>query len=600
MTKASKTFLFSLSGIAGIGLLLLVIKLSVDHPYKKQLPEPPETSNLPAPLQKQISAAALKARLNPASINLGYLGMVYHSSGFYDKASQCYKLATKRDSSQWMWSYYMGYLSKELGENDAVVKYFGDVVRTTPENNLAWFYIGEGYQALGLNDKADSIFGKIIARGNDAVVSSGSSRKDLFPLNAYARFQLANIYLVTQRLADAERSLQETVQDQPSFGQAYRLLASIYSSKGDQETARKYMTRAGDLRIYTPPVDTMADILSRISLSDLYLLKQVDDAEKGGYNNFSLELISNALENIPDNKFIISKAIKIYLSRGFDKLAIPYIDRHIQYFSEEISEIRMVADLCMQRGLYAEATKYYEQALKILPDDVDLKLAMILCLGHEGKKQQAIDDMNRLIEKNGESLKILSNGVYIMDLIGEKERAVAYLSRLKDLFPADPKVLQLSGLELDQSGESDKALPLYEASYKRNPRDFTTARYLGELLMRQQMWGRAIDHYRNAIEYFPNEPYIQEKLGTLLVMCPDLKLRNYKEGMEYSERAFTNKASPAMTVVTAGRCLYESYAATGDKQNAYKYLIITANLARHEKAPSEILESLDKELQNFK
>lgn len=595
-----KSFLLAGAGILGLGILVLTVKIVTYNKYRSQLTDLPDMQTFSAPLKEQITDAWNRAGHNPTARNLGRLGMVFHSCAIYDKASQCYKLAIRKNRYKWVWNYYLGYLDKEMGDNTGAIENFTKVVGKNPENSLAWYYIGEGYQSVGSNDKAETIYNKIISSGEDNTSFVNSSRKDNFPLRTYVKFQMANIYLNTQQLDLAEKILKEIIEDQPSFGQAYRLLGNVYSLKGEEALSKHYVTRAGDLRIFTPPVDTIADILAHISRSDLYILKQVDDADKGGYPNFALELISTAIATLPEDKFVISRAIKLYLLRGFDKMALPYFDKHLQYFSDDIMEIRMVADLCMKRGLYSQALKYYYQGLKLLPDDVDIELAIVLCLGNEGKKQQAAELMEKLADRHKENLKVFTDGVYIMVLMGENGKALSYLAKLKERSPDNPKVLQLSGLALEQEGHNEKALALYELSYKGNPEDWTTARYLGELLMKLEMWERSISHYRKALEHFPNDPYILERLGTLLVMCPDAKLRNIPEGREYSERAFINKSSPPMTVISAGRCLSESYAAIGDNTNAWKYLNITINMARHEKVPQDILESLEKDLQNYR
>ena len=594
-----KSILYITAVISTLGILLLAGKNITDNKYRKQLPVPPDPETISVPLQKQISSNLNKARHNPTAGNLGRLGLVYHSATFYDKAARCYELAIEKNSRKWIWNYYLGYLDKEMGDNDGVIKNFSAVVKRNPKNNMAWYYIGEGFQSKGTNDEAKTIYNKIISRDDVTAPFSNSSRKDNFPLRIYAMFQLANIYQNSMQLDLAEKTLKEIIHDQPSFGQAYRLLGNIYSMKSDDIISKKYIIRAGDLRIYTPPVDTLADILTQISRSDVYLLKQVDDADKGGYPNFALELITTGIVNIPENRFVISKALMLYLRRGLDKLALPLFDRHLKYFSDDINEIRTVADLCMQRGLYAQALKYYSQASKLLPEDIDLQLSIIICLGNEGMKQEAVESITSLIEKNRSNLKVYIYRVYLMILIQDKEKALSYLAELQKRFPYDPKVLQLSGQAAEQDGNYVKALDLYELSFKGNPEDWTTARGMGDLLMKQEMWERSIKHYRKTLEYFPNEPYALERLGTLLVMCPDTNLRNIEEGREYSERAFLNKSSQPMTVISAGRCLSESYAALGDKGNAYKYLSITIRTARNENVPQDILENLENDLKSY-
>jgi len=578
----------------------MIRKYISDNKYRSQLPPLPEMQSMPLQLKEQISEAWEVAHAKPSSRNLGRLGMVFHSSALYDKAADCYKLAIRKNKTKWAWYYFLGYLDREMGDNPGVIENFTRVVRKRPKNYLAWYYLGEGYQSMGKNDKAEGIYNRIIKQAVDKNPSLNSSRRDNYPLKTYAMFQLANIYMNTQRLDLAENTLKEIIHDQLTFGQAYRLLGNVYSQKGNDSLSKQYVTRAGDLRIFTPPVDTLADILSRLSCSDSYLLKQVDDADKGGYPNYALELASTGLINIPDNKYVISKALKLYLSRGFNKLALPCLDKHLQFFNDDITEIRMVADLCMKRGLYSQALTYYDQASKLLPDDIDIKLAKVLCLGNEGKKQEATLLMNKLVEEKKENLKVLTNGVYIMLLIGDKQKAMSYLTRLKELFPTNPKVLQLAGQAFEQEGNNEKALEMYELSFKGNPEDWATARYLGDLLMKLEMWEKSINHYYKTLEYFPNDPYALERLGTLLVMCPDPMLRNITAGQVYAERAFINKSSPPLTVISAGRCLSESYAALGDKANAYRYLDTTIRMARHENVPQDILDNLQKDLQKYK
>jgi tetratricopeptide (TPR) repeat protein len=580
--------------------IVFISSMIINRNYRSQIPAPPDMNMLSPSLQNQITGALKKAERRPTSLNIGYLGMVYHSSSYYDQAAQCYRLAARKNHSKWMWNYYLGYLEKEIGENMSSVENFSEVIKTDPGNDLALYYIGEGYQAIGSNDKAESVYRKIAATDTAIAPSVNSSRKDNYPLRTYAMFQLASIYMNTSRLDTAEGTLWKIIREQPDFGQAYRLLGNIYSMKGDDSLGRKYVSRASDLRIYTPPADTLLDILARISCSDIYLLKQVDDADKGGYPNFALELISTGLLNMPGNKFIISKAIKLYLARGLDKLALPYLDKHLQDFSDDVNELRMVADLCTKRGLYKQALEYYNKASVLLPDDLDLQLARILSLGNAGMKKEAVREMEALEAKNANDVRVLTNAMYIMIMIGEKETGMAYLSRLRKLYPEDPRVLRLSGMALEQEGEEAKALELYEASFKGNPEDWSTARLLGDLFIKRKMWRKAVSHYSEAIEYFPNDPYIQERLGTLLVMCPDERFRNISLGREYSERAFYNKSSPPLTVISAGRCISQSYAAEGDKQNAFKYLNTTISMARKEKVPQDIIGNLEQDLQAYR
>jgi tetratricopeptide (TPR) repeat protein len=126
---------------------------------------------------------------------------------------------------------------------------------------------------------------------------------------------------------------------------------------------------------------------------------------------------------------------------------------------------------------------------------------------------------------------------------------------------------------------------MYEASFRGDPEDVTTIKYLGNLLINQALWDKAISHYRKALEYHPNDPDLLERLGTLLVSCPDWSLRNLEEGREYSERAFVHISSRPNTLVSAGKSLAFAYAMLGNKQNAITTIRQTINIARQENIP---------------
>ena len=169
-----------------------------------------------------------------------------------------------------------------------------------------------------------------------------------------------------------------------------------------------------------------------------------------------------------------------------------------------------------------------------------------------------------------------------------------YLRRLNKISPHNPRVLLLAGMVAEGEGNLNKALMNYEQSFRGNPMDMATAQALGNLYVRQKMLGKAINHYRRALEYFPNEPFLLEKTGTLLITCPDQKLRNIDEGLKYSERAFIHKGSTPDITIAAGKSIGIAYAARNDYKTAYSYIEMALNGARTHKAPVEYIAELER------
>ena len=96
----------------------------------------------------------------------------------YEQASQCYKLAVKRNKSEWIWNYYLGFLNMEMGESEAVIENFNSVIEKNPSANLAWYYLGEEYKNLRKNELAEMSFGKIASIQNNSSVGASSFRRE--------------------------------------------------------------------------------------------------------------------------------------------------------------------------------------------------------------------------------------------------------------------------------------------------------------------------------------------------------------------------------------------------------------------------------------
>jgi tetratricopeptide (TPR) repeat protein len=579
--------------------ILILVRILLISPYRSGLPELPDLTDSPAFLADQLQKASGKAHRNPNAENLGNLGMVYHSSAFYNEAAICYKLAAGRDKKEWIWSYYLGYLNQEMGESESSIENFRAAIKVNPEVHHAWYYVGAGYQNRGETYKAEVAFAKIAAMQDKTGTEKTGTRNDYFPLRAYAMFQLSRIYLNSNRLDLAENTLKQILQFHRSFGAAYRVLGNVYRIKGDSLLSRYNIIRANDLADFTPPVDTLIDKLSLLSGSEFYLLKQIDVAEKSVYPEWGLAIAENSLKKLPDNKYLISKALKLYLRLDFGNQALPLLNSHLDFYKDDFNEVKEVGDLLSDKGFYSQALIYFNVATKLKPDDFEIRTSLALCLWNMDMKKDAVLQVSEIINKNPENSDALISCIPMYIMFGDRVNAVKTLDQLKKNSPGSGRVLKYSGMIAENDGRVKEALNFYRLSFKTDQSDMSVVRYLGNLLIRQKMWKEAIDHYRSALEVFPNEPDYLERLGTLLVTCPDVKLRDYKLAKEYSERAFIHTGCPAQVIISSAKSLAESYYALGDRTNAVTFINISLNLAKNQNSPAEFINVLEARAKEF-
>lgn len=545
------------------------------------IPRPDHLESLAPPVRQQISQALDQAERDPTAENLGRLGMVYHSSAYYPEASLCYALAGQKDRSDWTWDYYQGILQQEMGNSGEVIGSFRKVLEKDPRSYLAWYYMGQEYRNLRDYEQAEEAYRQIASPGSYPP-TSGSTRTDHFPPDTYARFELARIYNETGRDELAEKTLREILQGHRTFGPAYRLLGSIFYARGDSILGNRYGVRANDLMVFIPPVDTLVDHLVLLSRSELYLPKKIDEAERTFYDQWTVRLVEQALTWMPENKYILSKAINIYLWVGMHEKAAAHTGKHLAYFQEDYGELNRTGLAFFVNRIYGEAMKYLERALELRPDEILVQEELAMCSWTLGERERALGLLDDLYRKHPGDPDVLADLADILFFnFGETERAAEMLSLLRSVDPGHPKGMKVAAGIAEKEGRSREAIRLYESSFRGNPEELTTIRYLGNLLVKEQMWERAIGLFRAALDHHPNDPDLLEKLGSLLAMCPEPSLRKPGEGIEYLERAFIHMSSRPLTLLSAGRNLSLTLARTGEPRSALRTIEHTLEIARY-------------------
>jgi Flp pilus assembly protein TadD len=580
-------------------LALVFYKLKISN---LNLPVPKEITSSTKEIQLQIQKALKEAKTHPTAQNIGNLGMIYHASTFYNEAGECYKMAAEKEKKKWIWHYYLGYLLQEKGDSKNASANFTEVTKRNKNCYLAWYYTGLACQHLELSGEAENAFQKASYITQEDYSIKNNQRNDFFPLSAYSRFQLARLYESTRDTAKAEKTLLEIIRQFNSFGPAYRMLSNLYNLKGQQGWAKYYAIRANELRSYTTPVDTLADKLTLLSKSESYLLKQIDEAEKSYNPEWNKTLLTNALEYFPDNKYLISKAVKYFIKSGISENLPSLIQKHLEVFKDDVNEIMIVGNMLNDKELYQEANCYYMVANLLKNDNPEIKFNLALTLLNMKKNDKALMFINEMVSDGGNSAEVISSALGFMLIAEKNDEAANLLKRLKSIDLRYPKLDKFTGMLAENLGNFEEAIHWYKKSLSANPADLSSLKYLCGLLEQKNQWNDIIFQLRKGLEANPNEPFILERLGTLLVTCPDKNLRNPALGKEFSERAFIHIQSPVSVILSAGKSLVQAYATLGDYKSARHYLNICLNLAASENAPEDyisVLQTIDNQLKSI-
>ncbi|MEM6699460.1 MAG: tetratricopeptide repeat protein, partial [Bacteroidota bacterium] len=417
-----------------------------------------------------------------------------------------------------------------------------------------------------------------------------------FPLQLYARIIRSKVYNSTNRAEMAEQDLKDICANHKTFGAAFRQLGMFYINKGEKDMGEVYQERANDLRVFNFATDTLMDRLSLISRSEAYVLKQIDNAMQGNDGKWSYELIKQAHENMPNSKYVLSKAIRQYSSIGMGKQALPLLDEHFEYFKEDYDEMLQIGIKLSGAGYRKEAAKYFEQAWSLEDQSPEQKATLAgMFLENAGMANRAIELMSTVAEANPDNETVLGDAVFLMLQTNQTDKAFQYFNSLKKQSPDNANIKIFQGIQAEKNGKIKEAISFFRAAYEDKPKNKFLKSHLSELYVQEQLWSPALEFFRSALEVDPNDSELQMYIGLLLVTCPDENLLNLKEGKEYSERAFYNSRYNINNRISAGRTLAIAHYQLEDRKNALFYINKTIQIAEQ----ASVSESYIQELRNL-
>ncbi len=601
MNKKNKIFKISLIVLIILALSFFLINKNIDNKFTERLPDVPELNNTSLSFQNHIKKVNTKTLEKPSVDNLGELGMVYHANNYFKEAEVCYLLAIERNPKDWIWSYYLGCLKRELGDSENAIKNFNDVLKVKPNLYLASYYKADALNQIGESVEFEKILKSLSKIDNKFFVLKNTKRTSYFPLSAYASLELAKSNINNGKLELAENQLEKMISKEISFGPAYKQLSVIYAQKGDKNLSEYYSDRSKDLEDYAPPVDVLLDKLSYHSRSETYLLKQIEDAVRTSNLSWALELVNFSVKKVPDSKYIMSKAIRLYISMNMARKSLPYLDKHLDEFQDNYKELVDIGKGLSNSGMKNKAKSYLLSAAKIKNEKPETKSRLAgMIFDRLGMKDKAFELIGELLKQYPNDPAVLGGATFLNIQTGEIVNANKYLLRLKKVDSKNPRINIFNGILAKNAGNIKEAIKYYELAFKDIPDQAFVINYLSDYYKKNKVWMVLNNLYETALKFSPNNPNLQVEYGSFLINCPDRNIRNPNKSREFSERALINFKSNVQIQVEAGKSLAMSYAQLNEKDKALYYIHKTIDIAKNARFPKEYIRHLEDMLNEFR
>jgi tetratricopeptide (TPR) repeat protein len=147
----------------------------------------------------------------------------------------------------------------------------------------------------------------------------------------------------------------------------------------------------------------------------------------------------------PDNFDAQMKAAELfYQIQRFDD-AIEYLTRANQLRPEAYEPVVNLGNAQFDAGRYEEAEKWYTQALKIKPDDVNVRtdLGLTFFFRTPPDIDRAIKEYRASLERDPDHMQTLQNLTVALIKKGDAEQAQATIARLEGINPNNPALDKL-------------------------------------------------------------------------------------------------------------------------------------------------------------
>jgi Flp pilus assembly protein TadD len=388
------------------------------------------------------------------------------------------------------------------------------VARTVPPAAPDASHVGSiqdaiGHHHAGRLQEADTIYRRIldVDPGNfDALHLSGlvchhmgnspqaialiSQAVLIQPTNAFARGNLASVYLACNHLDDAEACLRQALILKPDWDDGYNRMGTLFQVRGDSDQAETCFRKSLEL------------------------------------NAANAEALNN-LANIRRERGDFATAEELY-------------KRTLTLRPDLVEAHNNLGGLYQHRGELDRAEQCYLRALALRPEDAESHNNLGTVFQQAGRLTEAEARFHKALEYKSEFAEALSNLGDVLQVLGRLDEAEAYCRSALALKPDYPEALSNLGAVLKGRGDLDAAEDCCRRALALQPLYIGAHINLGTILNERGKRAEAESCYRSALALDADCAEAQFNLSMLLLLRNDLEegFRLYESRFKASTRGF--------------------------------------------------------------
>lgn len=265
-------------------------------------------------------------------------------------------------------------------------------------------------------------------------------------------------------------------------------------------------------------------------------------------NDRARQTLDTALQKFPKKAEVYGFAAVTYLTQGARADAIAVMEKGLRQEIPESSfwltlgkaaqQIWPLAQAEMREEHVTRVNAYYAKALRhaLGPkhEAVQLEVAQYYLLSNQ--LPEARDLCEKMVAQNGnlQARKLLHR---LYDAFGEKDKALAQLVEIVKADPKDVEQRRLLASAYESRDDFANAVPHLEAAIQIGGGEGEDYLYLGELLLRAQLFDKVIQLSQRSVKLFPDQAmiYVQAALAQRSLQRWDKAIEAFEEADKMAE-----------------------------------------------------------------
>ena len=336
---------------------------------------------------------------------------------------------------------------------------------------------------------------------------------NLDPQDAAAMYELANIYLSSQKIEEAKKYALKANEIDPANSYYKILLSNIYLAEGNTENAIILLKELS--RNFPGKTDLLRQLAYVLVVS----------------NNFeeAIDVLDQLEKKMGVNEFISLQKQQLYLKLNKTDEAIVEIEKLIEQNPFEVNYYGLLAELCVKNNKDDKALWAYEQIAKIDPDDAYIHLSLFDFYRKRENDEKAFEELKLAFANPTLSfepkIQVLLSYYTTEEIYTTKtDKARELVWILEETHPDNTRAMTLKADLLYRSKEYAEARKVLHKVLAKDDSQYSWNELLLIVETDSQNWDTVVSLSSKIIKMFPIEPlpYLISGLG-------NIQLENYEQ-----------------------------------------------------------------------